>query len=763
MATLGNDIGLLFKIKADSSDATRELNQVEGAIQNTSTGFAGLANPAAIAGAAIAAVGAAAVIAATGLYRLTKSTADYGAEIFDATEKTGLGAKAMSALKVAAEQSGSSFEGITSAVAKFNVLLGEAEAGNVKASKTLSDYGITATDTQGALEQAIKAIAQETNVTKQAAAAKALFKDRTADILPVIKSFDGDLPGLIDKLDKMGVLMSDKNAAAADAFGDQMDMLTLQIESVARTIGFELMPAFMSMATTVSGWLAKNQGEIANYASRVGALFDNLIRGFNKVKDWIVENSTYIRIAFGLASMGISELAIRGAQDSFKLLDVMSTPRAAAPGAEGAAGVRRFSPGFDPSDPRASGRRSREDNSAEREAERARREAEAAERERLAAIREGLRQEVAEKAANNEYLLSRLKADLEEGRITEEQAMIARQKIELEFLTFKIDVLEREKEAFKGYLEEEKRLTSEVKIANKQIEASLEDFRAENHAAAMKRLDEFIAKTKEEGRAILDNIKLEKERANRDRLRGPGDSGLYGGDVPQPVDLIEKTSIFRDTAVISGIDAMTSAFQSLGQAIGQVVQAWVLYGSAGASVRQVTAQILAGVAQQAAVKAIFELAEGFAALAMAFFGIPNAGPSASAHFTAAAIYGSIAGVAAVAGRGVAGNSFNQTAGSAGSGGVGAGNGASQQNNFTTRFNGFGNAMGEQIRQQNQVIAALEETITRFDRKFNTASPGAVVMAGANEASRAIVGALHSEYSDNPASVDGTMRNLGFAR
>lgn len=124
------------------------------------------------------------------------------------------------------------------------------------------------------------------------------------------------------------------------------------------------------------------------------------------------------------------------------------------------------------------------------------------------------------------------------------------------------------------------------------------------------------------------------------------------------------------TAALAGLQAMTTAFEGLGQAVGQVVESFVLYGSAGTSVRKVTAEILAGIAKQAAIKAIFELAEGFAALAMAFFGIPNAGPSATAHFTAAAIYGGIAGVAALAGRAVAGNSFapQSATGSTASGG-----------------------------------------------------------------------------------------------
>jgi hypothetical protein len=109
------------------------------------------------------------------------------------------------------------------------------------------------------------------------------------------------------------------------------------------------------------------------------------------------------------------------------------------------------------------------------------------------------------------------------------------------------------------------------------------------------------------------------------------------------------------------------------------VQSFVLYGTAGTSVRKVTAEILAGIAAQAAIKAVFELAEGFAALALAFFGLPNAGPSASAHFAAAAIYGSIAGIAAISGRAIAGNSFkDQQQSGASTQGVGAGAGSNSR-------------------------------------------------------------------------------------
>ena len=104
---------------------------------------------------------------------------------------------------------------------------------------------------------------------------------------------------------------------------------------------------------------------------------------------------------------------------------------------------------------------------------------------------------------------------------------------------------------------------------------------------------------------------------------------------------------------------MADSFNGIAQAVGNSVKAFVLFGSAGGSFKKFAAEMLASIAQMAAVQAIFELAQGFAMLALAYFGHPMAGPSATQHFIAAGVYGAIAGVAAIAGRAVAGDSFKQ--------------------------------------------------------------------------------------------------------
>jgi hypothetical protein len=114
------DTSLLFRIKGDATDAVRALNQTQreandltGATSKLSGGLASLGGPAAIATAGMAALGTGVVAAAGALFGLAKSAADYGGAIFDASEKTGASTDSLQALKFAAEQSGSSFEGVT--------------------------------------------------------------------------------------------------------------------------------------------------------------------------------------------------------------------------------------------------------------------------------------------------------------------------------------------------------------------------------------------------------------------------------------------------------------------------------------------------------------------------------------------------------------------------------------------------------------------------------------------------------------------------
>lgn len=149
----------------------------------------------------------------------------------------------------------------------------------------------------------------------------------------------------------------------------------------------------------------------------------------------------------------------------------------------------------------------------------------------------------------------------------------------------------------------------------------------------------------------------------------PTESGTQGGWLPALLggaglgDIEEKFSLMAELG-----NMLSATFQQVAQSVGEAVRAFVLFGSTGGSFRKFAAEVIASVAQMAAVQAIFELAQGFAMSALAWFtGNPKYAASATQHYIAAGVFGAIAGVAAVAGRAVAGNAFqNQTNAATGS-------------------------------------------------------------------------------------------------
>jgi len=309
-----SDYKLKFVIDADGRTAKQELNSIYGEMNklggSATAAFGGAIPVAAAASAAFLATAAAVVTVGKALFDITKTAAEYGSTIYDATQKTGLGATAISSLKIAADQSGSSLEAVTKRIAKF-----------------AKSYEGDSQDLQTALADVMKQVAEAKPGFEQLTLAQKHFGKAGADLIPVIRSFDGDLPGLIKHMEDLGVTIDDKAARAADEFGDQMDTLSAQVAGVGRTIGTELMPHFTQMANTVSGWLAQNKGEIAEYASRLGTMFGNIIRGFNSVKNWIIENQTYLRIAAGVLTFGGSEVAIAGAKKLEGFFDTITTAK----------------------------------------------------------------------------------------------------------------------------------------------------------------------------------------------------------------------------------------------------------------------------------------------------------------------------------------------------------------------------------------------------------------------------------------------------
>lgn len=212
--------------------------------------------------------------------------------------------------------------------------------------------------------------------------------------------------------------------------------------------------------------------------------------------------------------------------------------------------------------------------------------------------------------------------------------------------------LEREKLLKdKNYASE--RLSKEKEAALKRVENEKDSAKLKtdiNEAYRLKDLgleEEYQAKMLEIGEAYKDK---RRAAAKQDAI----DKNPFGATIAYGIsgalgiegidDAIDKATsktdaikaVYEDlgATVLDVFSAMTAATQSL-------LENYILTGTAGADAfKQLAASAIAGIAVQAGIKALFELAEGYAALANPFTAY-----LAPFHFAAAKIYGIVAGAA----------------------------------------------------------------------------------------------------------------------
>lgn len=92
------------------------------------------------------------------------------------------------------------------------------------------------------------------------------------------------------------------------------------------------------------------------------------------------------------------------------------------------------------------------------------------------------------------------------------------------------------------------------------------------------------------------------------------------------------------------------AFNSIAGGLGSMIETFILTGKTGpAAFKKLAAGVIASIAAQSAVKAIFELAEGLAAAASFPIPDPDGARKAALHFAAAKTFGILAGSAALVG------------------------------------------------------------------------------------------------------------------
>lgn len=718
----GERTDLLFRIDADADQAIKEFGRVKAAVPNTADLTKGLggvtdkldanagafrraASAASVAGVAFNALGGLALSAAGGIFKLVKDASDAGSEIFDLGKKTGLTTETLSSIKVAAEQSGSSIGEFSQGMSAFNRLLGEAAAGSDEAAEKLKRFGLdprsALLDLEGTLGKVLRSIASLPTEQQRAIAATQLFGKSGAQLSATFDAVGGDLEAFKRQIKDLGLQISTEAAEQADQFGDELTKMGQQAQAAAQIIARQAMPSILRAFGDLDADVEKNRATFERWGKSIADAVDYFSPFLNRMQE-VADALDYVDQKFkdagewtgktlGTDQIGKSLYSMFGTGDVTKAVQTPGLLNIEADNIRIAAAIeerkkleQRLNAGV--SDILlGEGKAKRERRAPRKTEEEKAQEKAVAEATRLMERQEEIAAnlsrelqffgDTSQEAATKQALLSAGVRDF--NSLSAQQALVLAKHLDVrrELLeeqrkdqesTARInDLISEQRDRLEALAGLKNPVSDMLKtLADPEVARTL----TENQRAMLLfgSVSEQVANNVREGLANLIPEGLEDRLL---KLSAPN-TGLPPGVAPSaaagPVDM---NIVGPPPDIAPHLDALkllketgAETFGALAQGMGSVVQSWVLLGNtAGQGARKMAAGVIAGVAAQSAVKAVFELAEGLAATARAFFGDPLAAAQAALHYQSAAIYGSIAGVAAVAGRAMAGQAFKNDA------------------------------------------------------------------------------------------------------
>ncbi|HMU54863.1 MAG TPA: hypothetical protein PKA61_07645 [Nitrospira sp.] len=186
--------------------------------------------------------------AGAALFAIAKSTANYGDELVKASQRMGTSVEDTARLQHAAKLSDTDLQGLSKTVGFLSKEMLAASSGNVDAQKTFDRLGISVVTSNGQLKGTTQVLLEMNDKfrlmpdgpEKTAMAMLSLGKTGK-DVLPLLNS---NMREAFDEADKLGLVMSEKDARAAEHFNDELTKLHGAIRGVTNDIGSALIPKF---------------------------------------------------------------------------------------------------------------------------------------------------------------------------------------------------------------------------------------------------------------------------------------------------------------------------------------------------------------------------------------------------------------------------------------------------------------------------------------------------------------------------------------
>ena len=206
----------------------------------------------AAAGLAIAGV---ASITAFGIKAIT-SFADAGDEIQKMALRTGFSTEALSELKFAAEQAGTTIDTVEKGSKRLSATIFDAGLGLKTATDAFDGIGVSAAQLKGLSPEdqfntIAAALSKVEDASTRSALAQKLFGRAGTELLPLFAQGEKGIEALRMQAQKLGVVFSQDAANSAADFKDAQNELKSALSGVFFTLGKEVVPVLAKFARTI--------------------------------------------------------------------------------------------------------------------------------------------------------------------------------------------------------------------------------------------------------------------------------------------------------------------------------------------------------------------------------------------------------------------------------------------------------------------------------------------------------------------------------
>ena len=255
---MANKDDVELRLSVDAAGVAKGVAVAQGALGRLQAQLSGMeaASGRAFSLSGLAGIGlSATAAAAAALVGSVKAAADYGDQLDNMAQRTGVAVEELSRLQYAAKLSDTSTEALSKGIGNLSKLMVGAAAGGAESGALFERFGISLRNADGTMRSTTEVLYDLSDVftampdgpEKTAMAMDFFGKKLGQELIPLLNQGGAGLRAMGDEAERLGLVLNSAQAKAAADFNDNLDRLGQLSRGVAVSIGNALIPALNNM------------------------------------------------------------------------------------------------------------------------------------------------------------------------------------------------------------------------------------------------------------------------------------------------------------------------------------------------------------------------------------------------------------------------------------------------------------------------------------------------------------------------------------